>query len=627
MCGIAGMLCLEEGRSADRKLLSDMTEVIAHRGPDDQGLYVQGPVGLGHRRLSILDIAGGHQPWIDETRRRALVYNGEIYNYRELRVRLQSKGLKFRSNCDTEVLLQLAEAHNTSWLGNLNGMFAFALWDERERGLLLVRDRLGIKPLYYCLHDGRFLFASEIKSLLAAGIPRRINETVVPEFLAFRTVSGSETMVRGIRALPPGHVLRIRPGDSEPRIDPYWDDAASNGRAWADSTLSYEEQFEQLLEDAIRYRLIADVPIGTYNSGGVDSSLITARVRAQMNGELHTFSVGFEEDSHDESRYAQIVADHLGTHHHTLVMNGREFADALDQTAWYCDQPINHAHTIQLLQLSRLAKQYVTVVLTGEGADELFAGYPRYQIPMLASRLAGLPGPLHHLLKRLLERLHMRRLVKLFEVSDNMDRSVLEGARFCSLGDLSRAGITDFVPQARRNIYRQSQSKGLSRLEQVLDFDRRTYLPALLNRLDRTTMASGVEARVPFLDYRIVEWSMRLPQDVKFRMGRENKILVKRLASRIFPREMIYRRKVGFGVPVGRWFRDKHGLGRYLDLITDNTFASRGLCDAERVRELVKRHRRGDADHGDVLWGMVTLELWQRIFLDRFTSMPGSVLK
>ncbi|MEZ5543296.1 MAG: asparagine synthase (glutamine-hydrolyzing) [Pseudomonadota bacterium] len=623
MCGIAGMLSLDGARPADSEMLARMVDYIAHRGPDDKGVYIQGPVGLGHRRLSILDIEGGHQPWLDQGRGRALVYNGEVYNYRELRSKLQSRGMSFRSNCDTEVLLQMAEPGEDDWLNSLNGMFAFALWDERLQELYLARDRLGIKPLYYTLHDGRFYFASEIKVLLAVGLPRLVNEKAVPEFLAFRTVSGSETIVRGIWALPPGHVLRIRPGDAAPRIDKFWDDVANDGSAWADKTLNYEEQFHQLIESAIRYRLIADVPVGTYNSGGVDSSLITAKVRQQMDGELHTFSVGFMEDEHDESQYAQVVADRLGTHHHTLVMSGREYADALEETVWYCDQPINHAHTVQLLQLSRLAKQYVTVVLTGEGADELFAGYPRYQIPMLAARLAVLPGPLHSGLGRLLELLHMRRLVKLFEVSSDLDRSILEGARFCSLSELSSAGITDFIPEARRELYRVTRSKGLSRLEQVLSFDRGTYLPALLDRLDRTTMASGVEARVPFLDYRLVEWSMRIPEAFKMKIGRDNKILVKKLAARIFPREMIYRRKVGFGVPVGKWFRDKDGLGRYLDLVTDDTFAARNYCDASRVRKLVERHRNGVSDHSDVLWGLVSLELWQRTFIDRVMDSPG----
>jgi len=627
MCGITGMLSLDIARPADRQILSTMTNLIAHRGPDDDGFYLQGPIGLGHRRLSILDIKGGHQPWLDPDRKRALVYNGEIYNYRELRADMQVSGLSFQSNCDTEVLLQIADLRDTAWLASLNGMFAFAIWDEVQQELLLGRDRLGIKPLYYCLHDGRFFFASEIKSLLACGITRRLNETVIPEYMAFRSVSGSETMVCGIWALPAGHVLRIRPGDSVPQIERYWDDAASNGSVWADTSQTHEDQFNQLISDSIRYRLIADVPVGTYNSGGVDSSLVTARVRELMGGELHSFSVGFEEDDHDESRYAQIVADQLGTHHHILVMNGRQYADALEETAWYCDQPINHAHTVQLLQLSRLAKQFVTVVLTGEGADELFAGYPRYQIPVLAARLSILPKLLHGTTRRVLELLHMRRLVKLFEVSDDLDRSIIEGARFCSMSELSSAGITNFVSEARRDIYRKTQAKNLNRLEQILDFDRRTYLPALLDRLDRTTMASGIEARVPFLDYRIVEWSMRLPQSTKLITGRENKILVKKLAARIFPRKMIYRRKVGFGVPVGRWFRDKHGLGRYLDLVTDDTFSTRGHCDARTVLKLVDGHRRGDADHGDILWGLVNLELWQRTFIDQFSNMPGSRLK
>lgn len=622
MCGIAGMLCLERGRPADRGQLAAMTEVIAHRGPDDHGLYVSGPIGLGHRRLSILDLAGGHQPWLDAEQERALVFNGEIYNYRELRTSLRAQGRTFRSNCDTEVLLQLARISDVRWLEQLNGMFAFALWDDRQQELLLARDRVGIKPLYYCLHNGTFFFASEIKSLLVTGLPRLLNEAAVPEFLAYRTVSGSETIVRGIRALLPGHVLRIKPGEQAPRLESYWRPCEPGRTDWVDPSLSYEDQFQELFDQSIRYQLVSDVPVGTYNSGGVDSSLVTAKVRAQTDGDLHTFSVGFEEDDHDESRYAKVVAEHLGTKHHTLVMNGRQYADALEEAAWFCDLPINHAHTVQLLRLSRMAKEFVTVVLTGEGADELFAGYPRYQIPILASRLSVLPASLHRVVQRILKILGMRRLVKLFEISSDLDRSILEGARFCPLDDLSRAGVSDFVSEARREILRNTRAEDLTLLEQILDFDRRTYLPALLSRLDRTTMGSGVEARVPFLDHRIIEWSMRVPALSKLAMGRGNKIMLKRLAARVFPHEMIYRRKVGFGVPIGRWMRDERGLGRFLDALTDNTFRSRGLCDATAVQRLVERHRKGEADHSDVLWGLLSLELWQRTFLDGFSATP-----
>jgi asparagine synthase (glutamine-hydrolysing) len=625
MCGIAGFVNLDSSRPASQPLLEAMTDSIAHRGPDDRGYYVSGPVALGHRRLSILDLEGGHQPWLDASRDRALVYNGEIYNFAELMAEESRSGAVFRSRCDTEVLMHLADTRTTDWLHRFNGMFAFALWDGNRRELLLVRDRLGIKPVYYCIHDGRLFFASEIKALLAGGVPARVNSAAVPEYLAYRIVSGAESMVKDVFALPPGHVLRLRCGAQTPEIERYWDSRPCPAGRYVDSALPVAEQFDALLESSIRYRLVADVPLGTFNSGGVDSSLITARVRQQTQGELHTFSVGFDEDTYDESRYARIVADQLGTNHHVLVLNGREYADGFEAALLAADQPMFQGHTVQLQRLSALAKQYVTVVLTGEGADELFAGYPRYQIPLLAKRMTALPQIVNRGLLAASRSLGQRRLVKLFEVCSDADRAVVENARFCTTADLEEVGVRDIAQSGRFAAWRAVQAKGLPSLEAVLDYDRNTYMIGLLHRLDFTTMASGLEARVPFLDYRLVEWSMSQPANVKVRVGSRNKILVKQIAAQVFPHDMIYRRKVGFGVPFGPWFRRPDSLGRFLDLLTDSTFAQRGLCDATGVGRLIEEHRRGDHDHGDLLWSLVNLEWWCRNLEDqnRSTAVPS----
>lgn len=615
MCGIAGVLRLTDARPISRERLVEMTTKLAHRGPDDAGTWVSGPVGLGHRRLSILDIAGGHQPWLSGDGRRALVYNGELYNFEEIKT--EEGRERFRTTCDTEVLMHLAAAEDSSWLHRLNGMFAFAHWDDRRQELLLARDRVGIKPLFYALHAGNFYFASEIKSLLAAGVPARVNEAAVPEYLAFHTLCGDATLYEGILSLPPGHTLRIRPGMAAPVIERFWDSLPAAPGRWTDPGLTPAEQFAALFRSAVQYRLIADVPLGTYNSGGVDSSLVSARVRELTDGVLHTFSVGFEEDTHDESRYAQIVADRLGTTHHVLIINSREYADGLETALGFADQPMFQPHTVQLMKLSALAKQFVTVVLTGEGADELFAGYPRYQIPLLARRLAVLPGVLNGALLAASRSLRFRRLVKLFELGGDPERSIVENSRRSPEPDLRAVGLGAARYPARQELLRAARDKRLSPLEEVLEFDRWSYLPGLLHRLDFTTMANGVEARVPFLDYRLVEWSMAQPASVKMAVGRRNKILVKDLAAEIFPREMIYRRKVGFGVPVGEWLRQPAGLGRFLDVLTDGTFARRGYCDAAGVADVVARHRRGERDYGDVLWGLINLELWCQATVDR----------
>jgi len=617
MCGIAGALNLDGSPLTDHALVWRMTRALAHRGPDDEGVHLEGPAGLGHRRLAILDLSpGGHQPMRDSASGRVLVYNGEIYNFRELREAAQPQAGEFFTNCDTEVLLKIAEFDDTRWLHGLNGMFAFGLWDPTRRELLLGRDRLGIKPLYWTVAGGRFLFASEIKALLAVPeVSRRIRPEALPEYLAYRSLAGDETLLAGIRQCRPGHVLRIRPGEALPRAACWWDDLSAG--PWRDGLSGpVEEQFATLFGSAVAYRLISDVPVGTYNSGGVDSSLVTAEVRRRTAGPLHTFSVGFEEASHDESRYARIVADRLGTEHHRLVMNARDYAAALEETIWFCEEPLNHAHTVPLLRLSRYAREHVTVVLTGEGADELFAGYPRYQIPLLARWLRHLPRLLTDPCVWALRRAEQRRLLKLLEAGRTVRRGVVDNARWLGDAQIDALGAGRPRLSDRLDLYARVEASSLDPLEQVLAFDRGTYLPSLLHRLDRTTMASGVEARVPFLDYRLLGWSKTLPRAAKLALGRENKVLLKRIAAASFPREMIYRRKMGFDVPIGTWLRDARNLGRYLDLLLDRTFAERGLFRPREAERLVREHRQGTADHAEILWPMINLELWQRRFLD-----------
>lgn len=614
MCGIAGILCGSLERKVSVDALRAMTDAIAHRGPDDDGFYCEGPVGLGHRRLSVIDIAGGHQPMADAENTRVVVYNGEIYNYREIRHRLEQSGASFRTNSDTEVLIQLARLDETSWLDEINGMYAFAMWDRERKTLLLGRDRVGVKPLYYAIHDRCFLFASEIKAILAyPGFPRRVNERAIPEYLRFRSVVGSETFVKDVFMLPAGHLARIELPDFRLNLKRFWLEEREPGHdSGPTGSISPDEQFAELFGNAVAHRLVSDVPVGTFNSGGVDSSLVTQSVRAQTNGELHTFSVGFDESSYDERRFAETVAGALGTHHHTLVMNRYEYADALEETIWHVDEPLPHAHSVQLLKLSRLAKHFVTVVLTGEGADETFAGYPRHQIPLIASRLGRAGGVLKMAGRPLGRALGLRRVTKLLEFVDSWEQSVTNSARFSSERDLAGLAIPTSCSQERMQILEEVFGRNQSFLESVLEYDRRTYLPPLLVRLDKTSMAAGLEARVPFLDYRMILWSKALPPEQKVKLWRSSKVMLKRIAARSFPNEMIYRRKVGFGVPVGEWLRDARSIGRFGEVLTDPTFHQRGYCNAEAVGRLWAEHVAGRADHGDVLWPILNVELWWR---------------
>ncbi len=557
---------------------------------------------------------------VDDNAGRVLVYNGEIYNYKQLRQSLIAKGHNFATNSDTEVLLRLAHFDSLDWLNQLIGMFAFALWDEQSRRLLLVRDRFGKKPLYYANLPDVFVFASEIKPLLLHPAVRATpNIERIPEFLAFRSICGNQTMFRTIEQVPPGHVLIVKQEDLRIQVVKYWED----GEEKADLDLlkpgqHAKDQLAALLLDAVRYRLVSDVPVGTYNSGGVDSSLVTALVRTQVADDLHTFSVGFKEQAYDESKYAKLVANTLNTRHHSLIIGETEYVENIEQTLWYLEEPLTHPHTVQLLLLSKFAREHVTVVLTGEGADEVFGGYPRYHIPLLAHRLWRVPRVLSGALLRMSRLAQNRRLTKLFETLHSTEQSMIDNARFVPKSDLDAMfpSHSQAYP-CRDEILAAALAKNVNFLEKLLCYDRRTYLPPLLNRLDKMSMAAGLEARTPYLDHRLVNWSRSLPPDSKVKLARENKVILKYLAARWFPDRIVYRRKVGFGVPLRLWLRNDKGLGRYLEVLMDHTFRERGYFDHALVGRLVDEHLRQQYDHSEILWGLMNLELWCRRFSDR----------
>lgn len=601
-------------------VLRAMTGIISHRGPDDEGAWINGPIALGHRRLSILDLSpAGHQPMVDEKRGRAIAFNGEIYNYRDLRPRLLASGIALRSTSDTEVLLKMADFATTAWLHSLNGMFAFALWDTASQTLLLVRDRFGVKPLYWSILGTQLIFASEQKALLLyPGFNRNVRLDAIPEFLAFRSLLGSATLFESVYELPPGHLLQVRPDGSSPTIKRWFHDAADAPTGdWVDPRTSLEDQFVSLFSDAVRYRLIADVPVGTYNSGGVDSSLTTSIARNFSTGDFHTFSVAISEAGYDESHWALKVAKQCDTQHHVLTIDSNEFADGLPATIWFNDEPLNHPNTVALLRLSALARRFVTVVLTGEGADETFGGYPRYQIPLLSRFLRWAPRILTSAAYHTFRKLGARRIAKLLEVCGDPWRAIIESQRFIPSTDLQALGIFTSEPPERRHLLELLAGLPLDELEKLLIYDRATYLPSLLHRLDRTTMAHGLEGRLPFLDYRLQEWAKTVPAAQKIRLGRENKVLLKKIAAQTFPMEMIYRRKMGFDVPLSEWLRAPKGLGRYLDLLTDDTFRARSTFDANAVSRLVDDHRKLRANHGEALWTLINVEIWMRTFVDR----------
>ncbi len=537
-----------------------------------------------------------------------LSYNGEIYNFRELREELRRKGRRFDSDSDTEVILHLVEAGGLPALTGLRGMFAFALFDREKRELLLMRDRLGIKPLFFSHDAAGVAFASEPKALPAAGVRAAPSPARIAEYLAFRHAAEQESLVPGVRTLLPGHWLRT--DGRELRIERWWQ--PPNGReADPDDTA-------RVLSECVRRQLVSDVPVGVFLSGGVDSALV-AGFSAEALPSLDTFTVGFSEAGWDETARARIVADAIQAKAHRLVLEPETYVNGLTEAIWQLDAPLNHAHSVHLLALARFARRHVKVVLTGEGSDELFAGYPRYRLFLLARKLAGpLRTPalaLAHLL-----RAARPRWERLLEASgpDAM-RAAAVNAAFVPIDQAAAlAGATDIdsVLAPRLEILAQAQAEGRSGLEGLLELDRRTYLVSLLQRMDRMTMAAGLEARVPVLDEEMLDHASTLAISHKVDW-RDSKKPMRRAAEQRFGRDYAHAPKFGFGVPLDAWMRRGGALEPLLArLLGERATAERGWFDVDAARLRFEEHRRGDADRSELLWGLLNLELWARVCVE-----------
>lgn len=609
MCGIAGLLYSDPSRPCDVETVTAMRDVMSYRGPDDAGTHVDGPLGLGHRRLSIIDLGGGHQPMTDARGKLWIIFNGEIYNYRELRAELIKGGHEFRSQSDTEVILQLYAARGERCVEALNGMFAFAIWDADQRSLFLARDRMGVKPLYYSQTPEAFVFGSEIKVLFESRlVTAHCREEALAEYLIFRQVAGADTLFTGVKSLPPGCTMTVHDGRS--RITRYWSPQPSGELLRLDPEDAIR-QFSELFDDAVKLRLISDVPVGTFCSGGVDSSLVTA-IAARLKGEaVNTFSIGFSEADYDESKYALMVSKHVATTHHQLTVGNVEYAELFPKMVWHNDEPLDFANSVHIFALSRLAKQFVTVVLTGEGSDELFAGYPRYRIPGLARRYRAVPAPLRRLAASMTGDPRLAKLDRFAAASP--DDALLYNASY-----LRPEVIRELAPRLAplRSTFRQERlaegaSHGLDGVGRASLLDQETFLISILHRQDKMSMAAAIESRVPFMDYRLVEFANRLPVSHKI-AGGTGKAIVKSLARRVLPAPIVDRRKAGFGVPLANWFRSRDGLGAQLAELpsrdTSRVF-DRGVLE-RRIRE----HQSGRCDHSELLWTALNVITWRETF-------------
>lgn len=633
MCGINGIALSSRSRNViDVRLLERMRDVITHRGPDEEGLFIDENVGLGHRRLSIVDVSGGHQPMTVEGGRLFITYNGEIYNHADFRAELEAKGHVYDTHCDTEAILHLYEEYGSRVVDHLRGMFAFAIWDKEKRELFIARDRLGVKPLYYVhANDGSLYFASEIKSLLEArAVKPEVNFRALPDHFANHSTSGEETLFLGVHRLLPGHTLVWR--DGEVNIEKYWDvQFVSESSEERRSDKDYIDEWRELFRESVRLRLMADVPLGMFLSGGIDSSAIAAMMSGLVSEPIKTFTVAFAEREANELDYARLVAKTFKTDHYETIVSPQQFFDALPKLIWHEDEPLAHVASVPLYFVSRLAQKHVKVVLTGEGSDELLGGYERYRKTIynmsLGTRYQGITSDaMRRSVRRKIESLPRtsimrRKLTRTFLCLP----SDLESIYFDNFAVFPRAMQEKlFTPATQertgeldpyRDIRRYlSQTDATTVLDQLLFADTKTYLHELLMKQDQMSMAASIESRVPFLDHKLVEFTARLPQRLKIR-GWTTKYILRESMKGILPDAIITRRKMGFPVPVGAWFRSefRHVIDEYV--LGERTM-SRGIFDPVFVRSLVEQHQAG-ANHAERLWALVNFEMWLRQFIDQ----------
>jgi len=628
MCGIVGFIN-NNGRAAEREVLEKMNAAIVHRGPDEDGFYVKENVALAMRRLAIIDLAGGRQPIFNADRSKVIVFNGEIYNYQELRADLEKLGDKFYTNSDTEAIVHLYDRYGAGCVEHLRGMFAFAIWDERDRSLFMARDRVGKKPLLYALRpNGDLVFGSEFRALLEYGdIQRDVDYEAIDAYLSFLCVPAPLTAFKSIRKLEPGHWLKWKNGEIETKR--YWLPDFSKK-----IKISEEEAIEEttrIVREATRLRLISEVPLGAFLSGGVDSSTVVALMAQLSDRPVKTFSIGFEEQDYSELKYAKRVAQHVGAEYNEFIVRPNAL-EILPTLVRHYGEPYADSSAIPTYYVSRETRQFVTVALNGDGGDESFAGYERYAAMKMAEIYRRIPGPLRRLL--------IEKPVGFAPTSELRRSRVRDAQRFVMAASLDNVRrylrwTSTFMPETKSQLYSEdfqaakggheasdfldrwfAASNGSGLLDATLLTDQMTYLPNdLLVKVDIASMANSLEARSPLLDHKVIEFAASLPESLKMKRF-ETKSLLKKVAAKLVPREVIYRRKMGFGVPVGNWFR-----GEMKDFVRDvllsESSLSRGLFKPDAVRRYVEQHTSGEKDHTYQVWTLLMLELWFREFQDQ----------
>jgi asparagine synthase (glutamine-hydrolysing) len=628
MCGITGIV-RRGGRSVDGGVLTAMCDAIRHRGPDDDGFYLRESVGLAMRRLAIIDLAHGQQPIANEDETAWIVFNGEIYNYLELRDRLEKLGHTFHTNSDTEAIVHAYEQYGADCPKYLRGMFAFAIWDERTEELFLARDRVGKKPLLYSLTStGQFVFGSEFSALLAhPDVSRDVDETALHYYLSFMCVPAPLTAYRAIRKLEPGHSLRYT-RDGEIKTERYWEPNFNRKEKWSEEEAG--ERAVAVLREAVRVRLMSEVPLGAFLSGGIDSSAVVALMAEASSAPVQTFSIGFEEQDFSELHHARRIAEHVGADHHEFIVRP-DAMEVLPTLVEHYGEPYADSSAIPTYYVSRETRRHVTVALNGDGGDECFAGYERYAAMRLAETYRRVPAALREGF--------IRQAINLLPSSELRRSRVRDVKRFASSASLPAVErylrwVSVFDTEAKDSLYTAefrarmmphhaadfiapwfARANGAGVVDAALLADTMTYLPNdLLVKVDIASMANSLEARAPFLDHHVIEFAASLPEALKLR-GRTTKYLLKKVLRQLLPAENLDRRKQGFGVPIGHWFRGEMQPFLRETLLSERSLR-RGLFKPEAVRRLVEEHTTGVRDHAHRLWTLLMLELWFARFID-----------
>ncbi len=618
MCGINGILHLQSQKKVDERILTQMRDALEHRGPDDKGIYIQQNIGLGHRRLSILDVtSAGHQPFLSEDGRYAMVYNGEIYNFKEFYAELKSKGFEIRTHSDTEVLMKLFQLYGIKMLHRLNGMFAIAIWDSLEKSLTVIRDRMGVKPLYYSIYNESFYFASEQKALFVAGVPLKIAQDGIEEYIFNRFVAGEETLFQNVKKVLPGHALILHE-NGKIETEKWWD-------------LKYEIQnhetinnpvdwFRETFDDSIRLRMVSDVPVGVLLSAGLDSSSVLSSLHTQKYKDIQAFTIAFKEEEHNESHIAKKLAEQYQYGFNSIQLEDSDLYDRLLTSTYFQDEPLMHLSEPHLLAISQLAKPKVKVLLSGEGADELMGGYVRYkplQFPTLLHSLATLGS-----FEAFAKKARFEKLIRYAQINNDRDLVLFNGCNIYPKDIATIFGMKT-VPknEYRKQIYEEAKSLYPNNLRrQALYFDQHTYLCSLLDRNDRCTMGASIECREPFLDQRLIAGLGSLDNKWLF-TGKKGKFILKSAMENRLPEEILKFKKVGLSTPWGDYITKSPAFKEELESFSRSDIFQMPYFENIKVKKLIANLQNGDAKMVSYIMPLFMMHIWMKNYVDKFTTV------